>query len=134
MPKPNLKPKPIKFRMFDEYTLTMEDLSDCEIRFTKDGTAMTLNNESTLQTHSITQSTGKKDTQGVEIFEHDIVELMEKLYLVAWSDEYDGWYIWNRKGEYAHLGFVTIEESKVVGNRYENPLLFKFYFEEQQDD
>ena len=83
--------------------------------------------------NSIGQYTGLKDKNGVEIYEGDIVTIMDcepSLYKICYWDNNFKWgveYIGNDKTnwQYENLEEFSYEDFEVIGNIYENPELLQ---------
>ncbi len=89
---------------------------------------------------TLTQFTGKLDSEGSEVYEGDIIQTYhftdsagkdQYIYhVIEWSDKFSGWFALNcettRYGEGSgsvQLWTMDVTNKKVVGNIYENPKL-----------
>ncbi|KMT22989.1 YopX family protein [Clostridium cylindrosporum] len=130
-------PKDIKFRAWDKEEQEMIDHDDLQ---QKDGDCWCVYN---IITHAVNedddlvfmQYTGRKDKNGKEIYEGDIVEggfmnpltnkFISKKYLIVYNSNggyYKGELIGSTPYGDTWLQFI---EGEVIGNIYEHPSLFK---------
>ncbi len=69
------------------------------------------------------QFTGLKDKNGKEIYEGDIIEYKNVLFVVEWEKEFCQFKLsFIEKEGFLDLGYKT-RELKIIGNIYENPEL-----------
>ena len=73
-----------------------------------------------IQVNTAGQSTNKKDKSGQTIFEDDLIEYCDEIYLVIFKDGCLGY-----KGEYEFIPLCHIDTKKdlIVGNIHDNPNL-----------
>jgi hypothetical protein len=125
----------IKFRAFDEQNLVMhndfrfiksgEEGNDW-IVFTSDKQLLTdaphpFDNPYFQQQLKVMQFTGWSDSNGIEIYEGDILEDDEHFYYeISWSDKHACWYASDIGG----LDDLPLS-CAVIGNIYQNPELLK---------
>lgn len=74
--------------------------------------------------NTIGQYTGLKDKNGKRIFEGDIVEHERHMHIVAYNDEYAGFWPFYDQDHPAGYGVIG-EESEVIGNIHDNPELLE---------
>jgi hypothetical protein len=109
----------IKFRVWDKEDLCWIDSSHLRINY--DGVLYLpygIAPERNTKRFIIQQYTGLKDSQGVEIYEGDIILNDEDKEIVRWG--FCGWLCGNE----SFVG-VDIQSIEVVGNIFENPELLK---------
>lgn len=73
---------------------------------------------------TVGQYTGLKDKNGTRIFEEDIVEHERHMHIVAYNDEYAGFWPFYDQDHPAGYGVIG-EESEVIGNIHDNPELLE---------
>ena len=73
---------------------------------------------------TVGQYTGLRDKNGTRIFEGDIVEHERHMHIVAYNDEYAGFWPFYDQDHPAGYGVIG-EESEVIGNIHDNPELLK---------
>lgn len=77
-----------------------------------------------VYTDTVGQYTGLKDKNGTRIFEGDIVEHERHMHIVAYNDEYAGFWPFYDQDHPAGYGVIG-EESEVIGNIHDNPELLE---------
>ncbi len=106
----------IKFRAWNETTKTMTTPFVWVNESNLFSTVMT-----SSPTHELMQFTGLKDSDGIDIYEGDIVEDEEHYYsVISWSDKYSCWYA-SDTGGVDDLCWPI----RVIGNIHQNPELLK---------
>ncbi len=116
----------IKFRAWDDHDKVMFNLTD-RLFFNMYGVAkLPFYTPSGITAHAVLmQYTGRKDKNGVEIYESDIVEWksihntkgIAHIDTVQWADGYWNLHPWIHE--------LSSAECKILGNIYEHPELLK---------
>ena len=134
----------IKFRIWDYEMQKMYYSTDDGVLITFDriGLSIYLINEMReLSNFEIMQYTGRKDSQGIEIYDGDILDILVESYdfaeeftrnantkfYVEFDNEVSSFTIKSKTVNHLYHGFdeVADENMKVIGNIYENPKLLE---------
>lgn len=69
----------------------------------------------------VMQFTGLLDEKKVEIWESDVIEFRESLWIIKWSDQSAGFFLWQKD----HPGYLLEDHIGVIvrGNIHEHPEL-----------
>jgi uncharacterized phage protein (TIGR01671 family) len=131
----------IKFRAWDNIAgrfKTGTELAETIIRVELDGAIELKGAIYNISEVTLMQYTGLKDSNGVEVYEGDILRdynnyppghkhgLLEQTGVATYSVLLGGWYIVDSRGlehEQKTLQGATLEYFEVIGNKYENPEL-----------
>lgn len=76
------------------------------------------------EVYRLMQYVGKKDSEGTEIFEKDVVETSEGVFLVEWKQDICAFAFCSREKNFRE--FITddiLKNANVLGNVFENPEL-----------
>ena len=74
--------------------------------------------------NTICQCTCLKDKNGNLIWENDIIELYEDIYIVTWEED-DAMFALEDASIVEHFSHVDCKWCEVVGNKFENPELLE---------
>lgn len=77
-----------------------------------------------IDTDTICQYTGLTDKNGNKIWENDIIELDEDIYIVTWEED-DAMFALEDASIVEHFSHVDSKWCEVVGNKFDNPELMK---------
>ena len=79
-----------------------------------------------IQPETLCQCTGLKDKDGKLIFEHDIVEWLDNLYLVVYEAERGCWNLDHVEGgTFSDFIFTPSADVEIIGNKFDNPELLE---------
>ena len=111
----------IKFRAWDKDNKEM--LYELDNKGYHEDLMKPFDNLDTKSYYEIMQFTGLFDKNGKEIYEGDIIEYKNVLFVVEWEKEFCQFKLsFIEKEGFLDLGYKT-RELKIIGNIYENPEL-----------
>ncbi|KJR98051.1 MAG: hypothetical protein VR68_11830 [Peptococcaceae bacterium BRH_c4a] len=78
-------------------------------------------------THIVQFFTGRKDRNGKEVYNGDIVDVDEGMgrFLVKWDEKETGFYLDYKGIDDEAVTLSTVENGEVIGNIFENPELLE---------
>lgn len=77
-----------------------------------------------VEPSTICQCTGLRDKNGQNIWENDIIELDEDIYIVTWEED-DAMFALEDASIVEHFSHVDSKWCEVVGNKFDNPELLE---------